>query len=292
MIKEWYQGFHKCTSNLATREFICELNDEPFDKTKSFLDIVYDILKDKPKPIEILYSGGSDSELILYCCRQLKIPHVAITMDIKVKNRSINTHDLYYAQKFCIANDIPHKIITFNADEFYANKKHFEYLVPYNIYLPHVASQFYLIEQCHSFPIIGGNWPWIQMHKENKVISPVRLDFSCYEEFYKSKGMTGIGNFLSYNLEITYYLCKKHIELYTDADDEASLKYKIYKEIMPNIEPRYKSFGWEMQIPNFSLAEQELKLRYRETRLLPTVKWGSVLQALLETSYTSNNKFK
>lgn len=292
MIKEWYQGFHKCTINTEAREFSCELNDEPIDESKSFLDIVYDILKDKPKPVEILYSGGKDSELILYACLVLKIPHIVITMDIQTEGKSINTHDLYYAQKFCNQNKIQQRIITLDINDLYKNNRYLDQLKKFNITLPHVASHFYAIEHCTNFPIIGGYWPWVQKREVDSMLSPVRLDFSCYEEFYKSKGLSGIGNFLSHNLEITHYLCKKHIELYENHDDESTLKYKIYKEIMPKIEPRFKSMGWEMKIPDFKINDYELKLKYFQTTLKPIIKWGSKLQELLATTKTSNNKFK
>lgn len=292
MIKEWRQGFHKCTIDTTAREFVCELADEPFDENKSFLDIVYDILKDKPKPIEILYSGGKDSELILYCCMLLKIPYKVITMEISVSNRVVNTHDMYYAQKFCHENNISANIVKLDAGKLFYSGDYLDTLNQYNISFPHVACHFYAIEKCDSFPIIGGYWPWVQVKSVDSVLSPIRLDFSCYEEFYKSKNITGIGNFLSHNLEITHYLCKKHIKHYVNGDDESTLKYKMYKEIIPNIEPRYKSMGWELKIPEFTMQNYELKLRHKQTKLHPIIKWGNSLQELLDTSLTSNNKFK
>jgi len=292
MIKNWKQGFHECNIDTEKRQFLCVLPDEPFDENKSFLDIVYDILKDVPKPVEILYSGGKDSELVLYSCLILKIPFVAVTMEFVHKDKILNTHDMYYAQKFCLANNIKQKIIKLDVTDLYHSQKYIEYLKKFHIKLPHVASHLYAIENCESFPIIAGYWPWVQVKDVDSVLSPIRCDFSSYEEFMKEKNMSGIGNFLSHNLEITHFLCKKHLKLYSQGDEEADLKYKMYKEIMPNIEPRYKSMGWELKIPDFNINDFNTKLTYFQTNLIPKISWGTKLCTLLNTTKTNNDKFK
>lgn len=290
MIKEWKQGFHSCKIETEKRLFTCSLKDEPIDENKTFLDIVYDILKNAPKPVEILYSGGKDSELVLYACMRLKIPFVALTMEIAHDGKLVNTHDLYYASKFCFANDINQKLIQLDSKKIFEQGLYFDNLKKYFIKLPHVASHFFAIEHCHNFPVIAGYWPWVQVG-EQSVLSPIRLDFCSYEEFMQEKNIPGIGNFLSNNLEITNFLCKSHLRNYKINDSEADLKYKMYSEIMPFIEKRYKSMGWELKIPELKLTEYAQKLNYSQTRLRSVVSWGSMLQKTLQTTKNYNEQF-
>jgi hypothetical protein len=89
-----------------------------------------------------------------------------------------------------------------DTEELFDSGKYLEYLLPYNITEPHVASHFWLIEQCQSYPILGGDWPWFQKHK--KVLSPFRLAYSMYEKYMHSKGIDGIGNMIGHSFESSY----------------------------------------------------------------------------------------
>ena len=206
-IIEWnvgLTGFKKCMLELGenSHKFTTELLDNPFEYGRDITDIFNDHLSNRQtKYVEVLYSGGLDSELVLLSCLKNKIPVIAITLIIKVKGLTINTHDLYYAEKFCREHSITHKLVELDADNFFENGNHLPYLTPYYIIEPHVATHLWLIEQCSYFPIMGGDWPWVQTNKENKVLSPSRLEFSSYERFMKDKGINGIGNMIGYSLE-------------------------------------------------------------------------------------------
>ena len=62
-------------------------------------------------PLNVLYSGGIDSELILRCLHKLKIPHK--TTIIKLNNQ-YNKLDLLYADLYCNKYKITPKVIEFD----------------------------------------------------------------------------------------------------------------------------------------------------------------------------------
>jgi len=230
---EWNVGlndFKKCTLELGehSHKFTTELLDVPFEYGRNITDIFNDHLSIRQtKYVEVLYSGGLDSELVLLSCLKNKIPVIAITLIIKVKGLIINTHDLYYAEKFCREHSITHKLVELDADNFFENGNHLPYLTPYYIIEPHVATHLWLIEQCGYFPIIGGDWPWPHTHIPQKVLSPFRLEFSSYERFMTDKGINGIGNMISYSLESSYKLIEIHLNNHIPGETISNFSYTL-----------------------------------------------------------------
>ena len=179
-----------------------------------------------------------------------------------------------------------------DADKLFDNGKYLDYLNPYYIVEPHVATHLWLVEQCNHFPIIGGDWPWIHTHVENKVISPFRLEFSSYERFMKDKGIHGIGNMISYSLESSVKLIQLHLDNHINNESISIFKAKMYKTMYPELVPRLKSHGWEEhKTKTFNILRYKINL---STSLKPTdnyIKWNETIKALLNTSINENNKF-
>jgi len=295
---EWnvgLNGFKKCILELGanTHKFTTELLDVPFDCDRAITDIFNDhLLHRQTKYVEVLYSGGLDSELILLSCIKNKIPVIAITLVIKIEGLIINTHDLYYAEKFCRENDITHKLIELDADNFFQNGEYLRYLRPYYIIEPHVATHLWLIEQCSYFPIIGGDWPWPHTHVENKVLSPFRLEFSSYERFMKDKGINGIGNMISYSLESSYKLIEIHLNNHIPGETISNFKSRMYQVMYPELKTRLKSYGWEQhKTKSFNLTHYKIELIKQLKYTVPFIKWNHTIKNLLNTQVTENDKF-
>ena len=298
-IIEWNVGLHgykKCTLELGENKhkFTTELLDVPFDSNRSITEIFNDHLSIRQgKYVEVLYSGGLDSELVLLSCLKNNIPVIALTMVIRVNGLPINTHDLYYSEKFCRHHNINHKLIDFNADKFFENGDHYNYLKPYYIIEPHVASHFWLLEQCQSFPIIGGDWPWIHMDKTDKVLSPTRLEYSSYERFMTDKGITGIGNMIGFSLESTLKLLKLQMDNHVNGIQTSNLKGLMYQQLEPSIEPRLRSYGWENHKTNkFNMILYKLDLLKNLKPTTPYIKWNNTIKTLLNTIENENDKFR
>ena len=298
-VVEWnvgLNGFKKCTLILGELKntFTTELLDVPFEYGRNITDIFNDHLSNRQtKYVEVLYSGGLDSELVLLSCIKNKIPVIAITLVIKIDGMIINTHDLYYAEKFCRENDIIHKLVVLDADKFFQNGEHLAYLSPYYIIEPHVATHLWLIEQCSYFPIMGGDWPWVHTHIENKVLSPSRLEFSSYDRFIKDKGIHGIGNMIGYSLESIYKLIQIHLDNYISGDYTSNFKSRMYRTMYPELEPRIRSYGWEHHKTNsFTLLNYKIELIKQLKLTTPNIKWNSTIKILLNTPANENDKFK
>lgn len=296
---EWNVGLHgfkKCTLELYdnSRRFTTELLDVPFEHNRNITDIFYDHLSNRQtKYVEILYSGGLDSELVLLSCIKNNIPVIALTLVIKIDGLIINTHDLYYAEKFCREYNITHKLIELDADKFFDSGEYINYLHPYYITEPHVATHLWLIEQCNYFPIIGGDWPWTHTHVENKVLSPFRLEFSSYERFMKDKGIDGIGNMISYSLESSIKLIQIHLDNHIGGESISSFKSRMYQSMYPELKPRLKSHGWENHKSNkFNLLSYKVELLKKLKYAKPIIKWNQTIKTLLNTPINENDKFK
>ena len=296
---EWnvgLSGFKKCTLELGenSHKFTTELLDVPFENERSITDIFNDHLSIRQtKYVEVLYSGGLDSELVLLSCIKNSIPVIAITLVIKIEGLIINTHDLYYAEKFCRENDITHKLIELDADKFFQNGEHLSYLTPYYIIEPHVATHLWLIEQCNYFPIMVGDWPWVQINKENKVLSPSRLEFSSYERFMTDKGIHGIGNMVGYSIESIFKLIKIQLDNHIGGEPISNFKSRMYQTMYPELEPRLRSYGWEHnKTKSFNLISYKIELIKQLKPTTSNIKWNNTIKTLLNTQTNENDKFR
>jgi hypothetical protein len=296
---EWnvgLNGYKKCTLELGenSHKFTTELLDVAFESNRTITDIFNDHLSNRQtKYVEVLYSGGLDSELVLLSCIKNSIPVIAITLVIKIEGLIINTHDLYYAEKFCRENNITHKLIELDSYKFFQNGDHLAYLTPYYIIEPHVATHLWLVEQCSYFPILGGDWPWVHNHIENKVISPLRLEFSSYERFMTDKGIHGIGNMVGYSLESTCKLIQIHLDNHISGEAVSNTKSRMYQTMYLELEPRLRSYGWENhKTSTFNLLTYKIALIKQLRSTIPVIKWNNTIKTLLNTSTNENDKFR
>ena len=294
---EWntgLRGYKKCTLELNNygHTFTTELLDVPFIPDRSITEIFNDHLSiNNSKYVEVLYSGGLDSEIVLLHCIQHNIPVIAITMVIKLKGLTINTHDLYYAEKFCRENNITHKLIDLDADKFFNTGQYLDYLTPYYITEPHVATHLWLLEQCDYFPVIGGDWPWCHVNKENKILSPTRLEFSSYDRFMQDRNINGIGNMISHSIDSVYYFINLQINSYEGKEDVSFLKARMYNKIN-KIEPRLRSYGWENRNTlDFNLATYKIELLKQLNVTKNYIKWGNTIKQLLNTTLSESSTF-
>jgi hypothetical protein len=282
-------GYKKHT--LDNNDFTTELTECQFESGRSVDDIFNDHLIDRPNsPVELLYSGGMDSELVLMSLLRNNIPVEAMTMVIMIKGAILNVVDLYYSEKFCRENNVKQNLFYFDAVDFYESGKYLEYALPLRITEPHVPSHMWLIEQCHNYPIVGGDWPWLQVEK--KVLSPFKLAFSSYERFMGSKNIPGIGNMISHSFESSYHFIEQHLKEHEKGNDKFHtvpfLKYKMYG----TKEPRIKSYGWE-HCPKelFNIAKYQYELLKQTGASKSNIIWGEKISKLIDSTVTTNSLF-
>ena len=241
--------------DINRHEFTTELLDVETTNIDDVHTLFYDLLKIRQtKTVEVLYSGGMDSECVLRSCLLQKIPVRALTARWMVKGYPVNTHDLYYAEKFCRENDVEHKIVDLDVEKFFENGDFIAYNKPYYIWQSHVATHLRLFEQSTGFPVFGGeySWPW----NPEKIVSPPKLIFMCYDRFIKDKGIHGIGNMLGGSLDIEMTFIRNHLEVMKskpngfysgDAANITTFKRDLFSHMkFGTMEPRMKNYGWEL----------------------------------------------
>lgn len=254
-------------------------------------------------PVEVLYSGGIDSECVLVSCLMNNIPAVAITMRMMFRGAPINTHDLYHSEKFCRERNIQQTFIDLDIENFFLNGDHAKYLEPYYLRLNNVATHMWLAEQCERFPVIGGDYTWPLLEGEIRQYSPHRNEFQFYDVFMKDNGISGIGSMINHSMESNMFFIKTHVELYEEDPDNVggdllrikTLKTRLTERLgFGNLDPRHKSYGWEMldhykQWFDVSIYNREFIKKYNYTE--NTLIWGNELGGLLGVSAGKNYNY-
>jgi hypothetical protein len=290
---EWTTGLNGYKKHtLDNNNFTTELTECQFEPGRNIDDIFHDHLNGRVNgPVELLYSGGLDSELVLQSLLKNKIPVETMTLVVTIKGAILNVVDLYYSEKFCREHNIKQNLFYFDAVEFYESGRYLDYLVPLKITEPHIASHFWLIEQCHNYPIIGGDWPWVQVEK--KVLSPFRIDFCNYERFMSTKNISGIGNMISHSFESSCYFIEKHLEMHQKGNDSFHTVPFLKQLMYGTKEPRIKSYGWE-QCPKelFNSNYYKIELLKAVGIVKSKIIWGDKVSNLLNTSIRENSLFK
>lgn len=301
----WYSGinnYRKHTFEIGSEGniFTTELRDvetQPFNTIQEAL--AYN-LSGANLPVEVFYSGGVDSEWVLLSCLMHKIPVVAVTLRLMFYGSPVNMSDLYYAEKFCREHNVKHRIVDLEITSFFENGDHIPLMEPYKFTMFSAATILWLITQCESFPVIGGDYTWPQYH--NKIYSPHRYDYNAFELFMKDRGITGIGNALSHSLESNSMLIKEHLNVHL-ADPEnthgdwftiRTLKERMSTNLGFNVETRHRSIGWETIIISpewFDVKHYTDVLVEKYGKTDSRIVWGDTLAGLLDTTPGSNNSY-
>lgn len=304
----WYSGYNNfqkltLTTGQGDNQFITEVLDVETQPFQTIQETFAAHLSGAKYPVEVLYSGGMDSECVLKVCLQNKTPVTAITMRLMFRGSPINTHDLYYADKFCRENSIPHKIVDLDYEIFFENGDHIKFLDPYKLTYHNVATQLWAITQCDRFPIIGGGHIWPQVNLGRKLYSPNRHEFAFFDVFMRDNGITGIGNMLGHSLESNIMLIKEHLTVY-EQDPENTLgddlqlrhlKHRMCKNLgIGDLEIRHKSFGWEMQskIQEWFRPVNFVKASLRRNKFtISSISWGQKLAEAIDGIAGENSDY-
>lgn len=259
----WYSGkdnYRKHTFSIATEInkdsvhfYNTELLDVEIPENRNINDIFFDSLSERQtKTVEVLYSGGLDSECVLISCLKNSIPVRAMTMKLMIHGYPINTHDIYYSEKFCRANKVEQVFLELDVLDFFESGKYADYLIPYLITSPHSGTHFWLLEQCSGFPVMGGDYSWPNKTK----LSPHRHLHNQFDRFLQDRGIHGIGSMISHSLESNLAFIKAHVNLmstnlyFSDFRRIPKMKQKLFENLgFENIELRMRNHGWEMVPP-------------------------------------------
>jgi len=266
---------------LNTNHYIVEALDVDYPEGRKFDEIIVDNLSIRQtKFVEVLYSGGMDSEVVLQSCLRSKIPVKAITMKLQVDGTVINTHDLYYSEKFCRNNNINQTILDIDVKKFIDSGNHFKYLKRDKVSSFYPALNLWTVEQCTGFPVMGGNnfWPVIANGKVIR-ISPRRYEYFFYDKFFTDNNIHGIGDMLSHSLDINILIMKTKLQVVRENNMYPStsyIKHTAFTVLGNKIEPRIADGGWTNWYSHLNKENVARLFDPEKTRIQLTHLYGKV----------------
>lgn len=196
------------------------------------------------EPFDLLFSGGVDSEIVLRCHIELKIP---INVFIFKYENDYNCHDVRHALRICEELNVTPTVIDFNLQKFFENDA-------YDIWkkgyfhragtLPHMK----MIEYLDNIPLMGegvpswkfnnGNW---QFHLEES--------WHGQSVYCSSINRTMIADWYEYSPEVlvSHALLPRIQNLVNSKVnvDYDQIKHFLYKKLWPEIAIRLKRNGFE-----------------------------------------------
>jgi hypothetical protein len=197
-------------------------------------------------PFDLLFSGGVDSEVILRCHHELKIP---INVFIFKYENDYNFHDVRHALRICDELNIKPNLIDFNLQKFFENDAYDIWTKTYVKKagrLPHMK----MIEYLDNMPIMGDAEPlwefdnnsWKFCFEEvchSQSIYCSNINRLIIADWYEFSPETLLSHALLPKIKLLFKN-KNHDDLIFDRT-----KYFIYKEIWPEIVIRPKRNGYE-----------------------------------------------
>jgi hypothetical protein len=206
------------------------------------------------EPLDILFSGGGDSEVLLRCYVESKIP---VNVFIFKYENDYNIRDYTHAIRICNELNITPKVIDFNLKKFFENDAYDIWKIGYAGNagrLPLLKMVDYLDNlpiRCDGLVVNArgiekNNGSWKFIFKE--------ICF-CESVYFKTIGRTVISAWFDYSPEVLLSFVKKDtiVNLCNNKYDEIShfntIKYRTAKELFPDFEIRDKLNGFEGNKP-------------------------------------------
>jgi hypothetical protein len=199
------------------------------------------------EPFDLLFSGGIDSEIILRCHVELKIP---INVFIFKYENDYNYHDVRHALRICDELNVNPTVVDFNLQKFFENDAYDIWKTGYFLKagtLPHMK----MIEYLDNIPVLGLGQPdWSFENKSWQFnlnesdhsqsiygVAINRLMLACWYEYSPEVILSHMQ--LS-NMQRLINNAVPGDQMLFDVN-----KYYLYKKIWPEIEIRVKRNGFE-----------------------------------------------
>jgi len=211
---------------------------EPLDFRNECVETTKLINENTDLPINILFSGGVDSEVVVRSFIEAGIKVTCIICDMC----GYNTHDIKYAISFCKQHNIPHKIIYLNIKKFWAEHL-YDIAKRTDCVSPQFPAIMWMSDQVQGFNIIGVGECFLRQHY-NWVMYEREKVASLYKHYILTNKQ-GAPGFFQYTPELMLsFLEHKRIKEITESDTYP-VKPKIYQDMWPDIEMRKKYNGFE-----------------------------------------------
>ncbi len=235
--------------------------------------------------LNIMFSGGSESEVVVRTFLNLKIPFKVSIM--KFKN-DLNIHDISFAVVFCEQHGIKYDIFELDIKNFLDDEM-FEYAERTQCPSPQLPATMWLADQIDGLPIMGSGEPYIaKVVPDDYVpgVSPYEpsewrfTEKEMIQAWYRHfiiQGRDAIPGFFQYTPELMHsFLCHSTIVNLTHDRQVGKLssvssKSEMYRWWFPDMIPRPKFTGFERITEWDEVARENLSEKFgRFNRVVST----------------------
>lgn len=155
--------------------------------------------------IQLLYSGGLDSEYVARVLLHLGIKFTPVIIQLKnVRENAIyNDHDTVHAFKFCEAHNLIPKIYDLDFDRFISSGQHRDIAESVDCCAIAVPATLYVASQLDGFTILGNDPPYLKYDKETDkwYLQELQCIYSILK-YYKKFKLNGCPFLLYYTPEM------------------------------------------------------------------------------------------
>ena len=150
--------------------------------------------------LNLLYSGGVDSEYTLNVFLHLNIP---ITPVIVKLNSEYNSHDLKYALDFCESKNLKPIIIDIDYEKFVNNGTMFDLSMTMKSSVPHYSTIAYGVSKLDGTILLGDGEPYISLNQETMTWDIVIYEYDyAMINYFKNNNIYGTPHFNRYSPEM------------------------------------------------------------------------------------------
>jgi len=253
--------------------------DELYENARNIRDIV-------SGPLDLLFSGGIDSEVILRVYRDLKIP---INVYIFKYEDMLNYREFDHAIKVCTDLDVKHTVIDFNVKKFFENEA-YDIWTKCNAnssgWLPHMKMTEYL----DNTPVFGSGDPYWRKQDDGSWMFEIDEGAKFWTLYHKAIGRTAVTDWYEYRPEIilSHMQLPRIQQLLNDEQigktSSFSNKAPVHKDHWDDIVIRPKMVGFERDkvIAKDSKPEFMLEFERQYTSKVATKTYKYTAQEITE----------
>ncbi len=189
-----------------------------FQETLKVAEFVNDTRQGK---IQVLYSGGLDSEYVARILLHLKIEFTPVIIQLKnnVDNTIYNDFDTVHAFKFCEANNLKPLIYDLDFNRFVSSGQWRDIAESIDCCAVAIPATMHVASQLDGFTILGNDPPYLKYVEEDDTWYLQELQYiHSILRYYKKYKLNGCPFFLSYTPEmmLSFLLDPKIVELGTN----------------------------------------------------------------------------
>lgn len=205
------------------------------------------------EPLDVCFSGGTDSEIVLRVFKDAGIKHNTFIFQYE---NDINVRDVVRAVDFCESYYIDYKIININLSKFFENEAE---ELQSKVWCPKVTRlpRLKFLDHLDNIPVFCDFQP--RWHRRKRGDFSIESDwFTYFNEADFSVSMYAnlierkvIGNWFLYSPEVLLSFnnltpIKRLIrDGFEDKTNSMLLRTMIHQDFWPDLQPRYKLHGYE-----------------------------------------------